>query len=97
MPVQKLATDYYQVEHIIDYVPIEKAETVYVTQPQEVVNMRLQYVPVEQYFILYAEGSYTSSKRTLGCLAFSRVASCSTTGLSQCMNPETCPPRIIHT
>ena len=41
VPVHKLVTDYYQVEHIIDYVPIEKAETVYVTQPQEVLNMRL--------------------------------------------------------
>ena len=31
--MQKLAREYYQLEHAIDYVPIEKAETVYVTQP----------------------------------------------------------------
>lgn len=48
VPVQKVCTDYYQIEHIIDYMPIEKEEIVYEMQPKEVVTMRLQYVPVEQ-------------------------------------------------
>jgi hypothetical protein len=43
-----MCTDYYQVEHIIDYMPIEKEEVIYEVEPQEVVTMRLQYVPVEQ-------------------------------------------------
>jgi hypothetical protein len=48
VPVQRVCTDYYQVEHIIDYMPVEKEDIVYEIQPQEVVTMRLQYVPVEQ-------------------------------------------------
>jgi hypothetical protein len=48
VPVQRVCTDYYQVEHIIDYMPIEKEEVRYEVEPQEVVTMRLQYVPVEQ-------------------------------------------------
>jgi hypothetical protein len=48
VPVQRVCTDYYQIEHITDYMPIEKEEVVYEIQPQEVVTMRLQYVPVEQ-------------------------------------------------
>jgi len=31
VPVQKVMTDYYPVEHIIDYVPIPKTDVVYVT------------------------------------------------------------------
>jgi len=46
VPVQKQVTDYYKIEHIIDYIPIEKQEIVYVTQPKEIVDMKLQYVPV---------------------------------------------------
>ncbi len=60
MPVQRVCTDYYQIEHITDYMPIEKEEVVYELQPQEVVTMRLQYVPVEQYPSSYAGKSSTS-------------------------------------
>ena len=31
VPVQKVKTDYYQVEHVVDYVPVAKEEIVYVT------------------------------------------------------------------
>ena len=48
VPVQKTCTDYYRIEHVIEYVPIEKEETVYEIQPKEIVTMRLEYVPVEQ-------------------------------------------------
>jgi hypothetical protein len=64
VPVQKVTTDYYQIEHITDYMPIEKEEVVYELQPQEVVTMRLQYVPVEQYSFPHAGKSYTSVIRT---------------------------------
>ena len=46
VPVQKQKTDYYRIEHVIDYIPIEKEDIVYVTQAKETVNMKLQYVPV---------------------------------------------------
>ena len=46
--MQKTCTDYYRIEHVIEYVPIEKEETVYEIQPNEIVTMRLEYVPVEQ-------------------------------------------------
>ena len=41
-------TDYYQIEHITDWIPIEKEDITYVTEPQEVVSMKLEYQPVEQ-------------------------------------------------
>ena len=41
VPVQRVFTDYYEIEHIIEYVPIEKEEIVYETQAKEVVEMRL--------------------------------------------------------
>ena len=65
--------------------------------------MRQQYVPVEQNFILYAGRSYKSSNKRLGCLAMSKLASCSTMGLALHISsalqisPETGPLSIIHT
>jgi len=32
VPVQKMFTDYFEIEHITDYVPIERYEIVYVTE-----------------------------------------------------------------
>jgi hypothetical protein len=46
VPVQKTCTDFFAIEHITDYIPIEKYDIVYVTEAQEVTNMKLQYVPV---------------------------------------------------
>lgn len=47
VPVTRMCTDYYQIEHITDYVPIEKEDIVYVTEPQETVDYKVEYVPVE--------------------------------------------------
>jgi hypothetical protein len=47
VPIQKKVTDYYAVEHIVDYVPKEIEETVVEMVPQERVADKLYYVPVE--------------------------------------------------
>ena len=62
VPVQKEYTDYYEIEHIIDYIPIEKYDVVYQTEPQEVVNMKLMYVPVETYPSFNLEKSFTLAR-----------------------------------
>lgn len=49
VPVQRACTDYYQIEHIVDYVPVEKEDYVMVTEPKETVDYRVQYLPVDQY------------------------------------------------
>ena len=59
VPVQKMCTDYLEIEHIIDYIPVEKYDTVYVTEPQEVTDMKIQYLPVETYLTFNAGKSFT--------------------------------------
>ncbi len=53
MPVERYYTDYIKIEHIIDYVPIEKEEIVYETRPRQVESYKLAYVPVEKYIFIY--------------------------------------------
>jgi hypothetical protein len=46
VPVEKKITDYYAVEHVVDYIPKEIEETVIEMVPQEKVTETLYYMPV---------------------------------------------------
>lgn len=46
VPVEKKVTDYYAVEHVVDYVPKEIEETVVEYIPEEKMGGKLYYVPV---------------------------------------------------
>ena len=46
VPVEKYYTDYYEVEHVTDFVPREYEESVVEMVPEEVIKYRLEYVPV---------------------------------------------------
>ncbi len=54
-PFERYEVDYYQVEHIVDYVPQEKEEIVVDMVPEERTYMRLHYVPVETYALPFFE------------------------------------------
>lgn len=41
VPVTRACTDYYQIEHIVDYMPIQKEDTVMVTEPAETIDYRV--------------------------------------------------------
>lgn len=47
VPVERKITDYYAVQHVVDYIPKEIEETVIDMVPQEKVTETLVYVPVE--------------------------------------------------
>lgn len=47
VPVQRSVTDYYAVEHVIDYVPQEIEETIIEMVPEERSTNKLVYVPIE--------------------------------------------------
>lgn len=52
IPVEKYYTDYYEVEHVTDFVPREYEESVIEMVPEEIIRYRLEYVPVERYCFL---------------------------------------------
>lgn len=47
VPVERSVTEYYAIEHVMDYVPREVEETVVEMVPEERNTNRLVYVPVE--------------------------------------------------
>ena len=47
VPVQRKYTDYYMVEHITEYKPREYEEKVIEMVPEEIVQRKRMYLPVE--------------------------------------------------
>lgn len=48
VPVQRKCLNYYAIEHITEYLPREVDDVRYEMVPEEHVEYRLQYVPVEK-------------------------------------------------
>ena len=65
VPVEKVKKDFYEIEHVVEYMQREVIDMVPSIEPRETVSYKLQYVPVEKYIGLKSEKSSICLKVSL--------------------------------